>query len=369
MNDFIIICFVTTSLVATLFVIYKLMLFRKRGGFRDDLIIKDVNIKMFFCYSLVHSFCIIAYHIVLITYFILYRRISVFALSYYLFFSELSILPYCAVFIKIIKSIADNKWFNVSVFAAIWGVSILIIFLSFDIPNIITFLISCVAFLIVSFYNGFILSAISSIFKTESPVICKLLMKDMVCIVTLISLLSTMAMVITFHLDKPYSIFFTLGIMSLLTPLYIMKRLSTVDYQKINAIKMDSNKGLRMNELVIPEDFANSTIHRRLLNLFIVDKIFLSPTITLSDVASELLINKAYLSKILHDDLKRNFRDILNYYRIKEAIEIFSRDNDITLQDLCSQSGFKNNASFINAFKLNTGTTPSEWCKTYKNTN
>ena len=79
-----------------------------------------------------------------------------------------------------------------------------------------------------------------------------------------------------------------------------------------------------------------------------------------------LFTNKTYLSKTINVEMNKNFRELVNYFRVKEAIRIFHEDSTLSMSELRERCGFNNNASFTSAFKLNTGYTPGEWCRDMK---
>lgn len=114
------------------------------------------------------------------------------------------------------------------------------------------------------------------------------------------------------------------------------------------------------------EDFDAASIPGRLLRLFRDKKIFLRPNLTLDEVAFELGTNKTYLSKCVNIELRVNFREFVNAYRVQEAMLLFEADPNLSLMELCQRSGFKNQSSFTFSFKLNTGQTPGEWCRDVK---
>ena len=122
------------------------------------------------------------------------------------------------------------------------------------------------------------------------------------------------------------------------------------------------------DEVYGPEwDDSNMPLKERLVNYFETEKPYLSKNISMQEVAMRLFTNKSYLSKTINMEMNKNFRELVNYYRVKEAMRIFSEDMDISMNDLRNMSGFNNNASFTSAFKLNTGCTPGEWCRDMKN--
>lgn len=109
------------------------------------------------------------------------------------------------------------------------------------------------------------------------------------------------------------------------------------------------------------------SLKERLLGYFECEKPYLSKNISMEEVAMRLYTNKSYLSKTINMEMNKNFRELVNYFRVKEAVRIFSLDMEISMNDLRDKCGFNNNASFTSAFKLNTGFTPGEWCRDMRN--
>ena len=108
-------------------------------------------------------------------------------------------------------------------------------------------------------------------------------------------------------------------------------------------------------------------LRERLMSYFENEKPYLSKDITMEEVAMRLYTNKSYLSKTINVEMNKNFRELVNYFRVKEAVRIFSDNMDISMNELREKCGFNNNASFTSAFKLNTGFTPGEWCRDMRN--
>lgn len=114
------------------------------------------------------------------------------------------------------------------------------------------------------------------------------------------------------------------------------------------------------------EEEPVQTLKERLLNYFETEKPYLSKDLSMEEVAMRLFTNKSYLSKTINMEMNKNFRELVNYFRVREAIKIFASDTDISMRELRDRCGFNNNASFTSAFKLNTGRTPGEWCRDMK---
>lgn len=121
----------------------------------------------------------------------------------------------------------------------------------------------------------------------------------------------------------------------------------------------DESNDLLMEEAVT-EDFK---IIQRLVSYFEQEKPYLNKEIKIGDVAKRIYTNKTYLSRALNQRMFKNFSQFVNYYRVKEACNLFLENPLLSLNDMCSKSGFKNTASFSSSFNLNLRYTPSEWCK------
>lgn len=90
---------------------------------------------------------------------------------------------------------------------------------------------------------------------------------------------------------------------------------------------------------------------------------YISLNFTLSVMSSETDIPAHHLSYYLNEHLKINFNTWKNDLRINHVISLINSGSyeSLTLDALSKQSGFGSRSSFINAFKLKTGQTPSEY--------
>ena len=93
------------------------------------------------------------------------------------------------------------------------------------------------------------------------------------------------------------------------------------------------------------------------------EKPYLDPKASIESISARMGTNKTTLSRMINDKFGMNFRQLLNSYRVKEAIHIFSRDNDISMEDLRIASGFNSVSTFTSSFSRFTGCTPGEYCK------
>ncbi len=93
------------------------------------------------------------------------------------------------------------------------------------------------------------------------------------------------------------------------------------------------------------------------------DKIYLNKDLTINNMAESLNINRTYLSQIINGYFKKNFSTFINEYRIKDAQKKLLSDNNITIEAISQEVGFKSKSAFNSAFKKYTGVTPSFFVK------
>ena len=104
-----------------------------------------------------------------------------------------------------------------------------------------------------------------------------------------------------------------------------------------------------------------------LMEYFEKEKPYLNPGVKIIDVADYLNTNKSYLSKIINAHFRKNFSQFINWYRVRESMDIFVKNNSIDIATMAYKSGFKSLTTFNTSFTRYTGMTPGEWCKKYKN--
>jgi two-component system response regulator YesN len=82
--------------------------------------------------------------------------------------------------------------------------------------------------------------------------------------------------------------------------------------------------------------------------------------LTLSAVAEIVHITPNYLSKIFKEEMKCNFVDYLNKYRIEKARQLIHSQPEKKTYEIAEQVGFKDYKYFTFVFKKYTGKTPKE---------
>ncbi|MDR2907557.1 MAG: tetratricopeptide repeat protein [Bacteroidales bacterium] len=89
------------------------------------------------------------------------------------------------------------------------------------------------------------------------------------------------------------------------------------------------------------------------------------PDLSIEKLADLVQSNRAYVSQVINDVLKKNFRAFLNDYRIREAQRLFLELDlsKYTIESIALKTGFKSRSTFISAFKEVTGVSPSFYLK------
>ena len=107
----------------------------------------------------------------------------------------------------------------------------------------------------------------------------------------------------------------------------------------------------------------------RLIRVLEQEKLYLNPDIRVGDLSERLQVSKSYLAQTIKIKLNKNFCQLVHYYRVREAMRLFSLNPDLSISQLCRKVGFNSMTTFNTAFGRNTGFTPAEWCKEYRKRN
>lgn len=89
-------------------------------------------------------------------------------------------------------------------------------------------------------------------------------------------------------------------------------------------------------------------------------KCYLDSDLRLDYVCYSLGTNRTYASRAVKT-IAPSFNALINGYRIRHAIAILKDHPFMPFETLASQSGFNNRRTFYQAFKIETGKTPSEF--------
>lgn len=102
------------------------------------------------------------------------------------------------------------------------------------------------------------------------------------------------------------------------------------------------------------------------LEIFIkAEKPYLNPTLTLKDLSDQTGISDRIISQVINKQWNQNFFSFINAYRVNEAkilLDSFDQ-NKSTMIGISFDAGFNSKTAFYDAFKKQTGMTPSEYRK------
>ena len=105
---------------------------------------------------------------------------------------------------------------------------------------------------------------------------------------------------------------------------------------------------------------------RRIVQVMSDSTLICNPDFSLERLAHIVDSNRTYVSLVINNTYNKNFKSLLNEYRIREACKRLSDKEhygNITIQAVYEEVGYTNAASFIRAFKKEMGMNPSVYQK------
>lgn len=129
---------------------------------------------------------------------------------------------------------------------------------------------------------------------------------------------------------------------------------------KILTVKILKNDSLnkRIDIKCDEEDSLIETLHK-IENWFESSECYLNSNYTLTQLESDLAINKREISLALNKVKGANFYQFIAYYRIVHAKEMLTKNENYTLESLSNDCGFYSKTTFNKYFKKYEGITPS----------
>ena len=104
-------------------------------------------------------------------------------------------------------------------------------------------------------------------------------------------------------------------------------------------------------------------IYEKILLKFVVEKKYRDPEYTAAKLAKEIGHNSRYISAVLHLRYRDNFSQLINDFRIKEAMYMITDRHfaDMKMEEIAHATGFANRQCFYSAFYRKCGMTPSDY--------
>lgn len=93
------------------------------------------------------------------------------------------------------------------------------------------------------------------------------------------------------------------------------------------------------------------------------DKLYENPSLTLSDVARAMGLNRRQVSQLINQGFGQNFNDFVNQYRVKAVKEQFAanKHEEFTILSIALACGFNSKTTFNRVFKKYTARTPVQY--------
>lgn len=101
-------------------------------------------------------------------------------------------------------------------------------------------------------------------------------------------------------------------------------------------------------------------LYDKILQKLVVERKYKDPNYSAKKLAEDLNTNTRYISAVVNIRFHKNYSNVVNEYRIKDAQYLLSdlRFKDKTMAEISTMVGFSNRQSFYAAFYKFLGTTP-----------
>ena len=107
-----------------------------------------------------------------------------------------------------------------------------------------------------------------------------------------------------------------------------------------------------------------SLLREKLLSLLEDQRLYTQPDLRITDLARRLGSNRAYVSRVINQQLNTNFSDLVNSYRLKHAQKLLlNSKNPLSMEEIAESSGFPSRSTFYRVFRQQLNTSPKMWTK------
>jgi len=125
--------------------------------------------------------------------------------------------------------------------------------------------------------------------------------------------------------------------------------------------QLSSPKPIKQIHAIDHDQF--SSYSSQIIEAITRNKIYLNPKISLDDLAEISHLQKHIVSQTINQSLNSNFNELINKYRVEEAIQLLgdSKTTNLTIKAIAEMAGFNTVSSFNANFKKLTGKSPKEF--------
>jgi len=144
-------------------------------------------------------------------------------------------------------------------------------------------------------------------------------------------------------------------------------RVTYLDLEKCGG---DERAGvLEDGDIPSQRDYDYECLKNKICSILEREKLYLNPKIRVTEIAERLCTNKNYVAQAIKLKMNKNFCQLIHFYRVREAMRIYAQNPELTMVELSRSVGFNSMTTFNSAFSRNTGYTPAEWCREFKQKN
>jgi YesN/AraC family two-component response regulator len=178
----------------------------------------------------------------------------------------------------------------------------------------------------------------------------------MLIVIVVLLLISSILLFVYFQkrrLDKAYKIL-------------VEKNIENIDLQNNSAVKLQ--KKYQKSTLT---DEKQQELLNRIFAVMEDTPIICDIEFSVDKLAELVQSNSVYISQTINTALNKNFRSLINEYRIREAQRILSEPDasKYTIESVALKSGFKHRGTFHDIFKEITGVSPKFYLNSLQNEN
>jgi AraC-like DNA-binding protein len=104
-------------------------------------------------------------------------------------------------------------------------------------------------------------------------------------------------------------------------------------------------------------------IFNKTIALINEEEYYLNKSLKLTDLAKALSCNERLVSRAINKYSSGNFNKFINSFRIERSKDLLTggKFDHYTIEAIADESGFSNKVSFYNAFKSDTGMSPTQF--------
>jgi AraC-like DNA-binding protein len=161
----------------------------------------------------------------------------------------------------------------------------------------------------------------------------------------------TIGLILSYHWIKYLINFINCGV---LLSVYLLASM-----QKNNIYKLEQTE----SEINPDFDFNNHKLHKKLINCFENEEIYLKHDLSIWDLCRSLNSNRTYVSNLINEEFGMNFNSFVNKYRVNKAKMLLLDNNNqnYSLGKIAELSGFNSITSFNRAFQKFEGINPGSF--------